>query len=100
MVVHPAELCFVDQSSGDHGLVRDDDAEIPVLVDRSKCLHDAGENSDLTCIGQQVDVFYQNAVAIEEESSFALYAFFGLSHLWKYAVIRWSKIMCESSMGP
>jgi hypothetical protein len=25
---------------------------------------------------------------------------FGFSHLWKYAVIRWSKIMCASSIGP
>ena len=71
-----------------------------MLVNRLKRFHDAREHSDLTCIGQQVDVFHENAVAIEKESAFALYALFGLSHLWKYAVIRWSKIMCESSMGP
>ena len=88
MVVHPAKLCFVDQSSGDHRLVGDDDAEIPVLVNRRKRLHHAGENPDLTCVRQQVDLFYENAVAIEKEGAFALYALFGFSHFWKYAVIR------------
>ena len=57
-------------------------------MNRLKCLHDAGKDSDLTYIGQQVDFLDQNAVAIEEESAFALYALFELSHLWKYAVIR------------
>jgi hypothetical protein len=88
MVVHPAKLRFVDQSSGDHRLIGDDDAEIPVRVNRLKRLHDARENPDLTCVRQQVDLFYENAIAIEKEGAFALHALFGFSHLWKYAVIR------------
>lgn len=88
MVVHPTKLCFVHQSSSNHRLVGDDNAEIPVLVNRLKRLHDARENPDLTCVRQQVDLFYENAIAIEKEGALALYALFGFSHLWKYAVIR------------
>ncbi len=88
MVVQPVELCFVDESPGDHRLVGDDDAEITVLMNRLKSLDDAGKNSDLARVGEQIDVFYEDAVPIEKEGAFALYALFGLSHLWKYAVIR------------
>lgn len=83
MIVHPAELRFIDQPSGDYRLIRDDDAQIAVLVNRLKRLDDARKDSDLIRARQQVDILNENAVAIEEESAFALHTLFGFSHLWK-----------------
>ncbi len=83
MGVHPAELRFIDQPSGEYRLIRDDDTKIAVLVNRLKRFNDARKNSDLICVRQQVDILYENAVAIEEESAFALHTLFGFSHLWK-----------------
>ena len=82
------ELRFIDEPSRDHGLIRDDDAQIPVLVNRLKRLRDARDDLELTCLRQEVNVFHEDTIAIEEERAFALYTLFGFSHLWKYAVIK------------
>ena len=88
MAVQHAELRFVDEPPGNHGLIRDDDAQIPVLVNHLKRLDDTRDDSNLTCLGEEVDILDEHTIAIEEEGAIALYALFGLSHLWKYAVIR------------
>jgi len=88
VAVQDVELRFIDEPSRNHGLIRDDDAQIPLLVNRPKRLHDARDDLDLTIVRQEVDVFHKDTVAIEEERAFALQALLGFSHLWKYAVIK------------
>ena len=62
-------LVFGQQALRDARLIRDDDRENPVVVERAYCLGRPGNQSNLVGVGEVVGVFDERAVAIEERGA-------------------------------